>query len=335
MLTEYIKFYYGALSEFKKKIYVTLYNGFKDKQKSIDINVNISAISVEEIHEIITSVYNDTPSFYYLKATSISIATMLNGYRIFPEYIYSNEQIKEFDRQLEIGLQTFCKKYVQQDMSDYQKEIIIHDFLVKTIKYDYEAANSIIPQINEAYNVLGALLKRRAVCWGIACAFKLLCDYCKVKSFVVIGDTKPKQGAAGHAWNMVKLDGESYHVDVTWDIKEKGDISFCYDYLNLDDGLIKFDHSWESTLYPKCTSNRYNYYYLNRLYVKSVGKLTEYITQKLNLGEKYIAIKFANTMPTKSEIENAIKLSFSNSVVWGRYTFYISDKTHNIYIEVL
>lgn len=303
--------------------------------------MDISAISSEEIYEIITSVYNDTPSFYYLKATSISIAIMLNGYRVFPEYIYSNEQIREFDRRLEIGLQTFCRKYIQHGMSDYQKEIIIHDFLVKTIKYDHEAANSIIPQIDEAYNVIGALLKRRAVCWGIACAFKLLCDYCKVKSFVVIGDTKPKLGSAGHAWNMVNLDGESYHVDVTWDIKEKGDISFCYDYLNLDDGLIHLDHSWESTLYPKCTSNRYNYYFLNRLYVKSVVKLTEYITQKLNFGEKYIVIKFANTMPTNSEIENAVKLSFYNYVAGGRYNLEIrynlkiSDKTHNIYIEVL
>ena len=333
MLTEYIKFYYGALSEIKKKIYVALYNGFRDKQKSIEINVDITAISIDEMHDIITSVYNDTPSFYYLKATSISIATTLSGYRIFPEYIYSNKQIEEFDRQLETGLQKFCKEYIQQGMSDYQKEIIIHDFLVKTIKYDHEAANCIIPQIDEAYNVLGALLKRKAVCWGIACAFKLLCDYCKVKSFVVIGDTKPKLAVAGHAWNMVKLDGESYHVDVTWDIKEKGDISFCYDYLNLDDNLIQFDHSWESTLYPRCSSNRYNYYYLNHLYVKSIGKLTEFITQKLKLGEKYIAIKFANTMPTEGEINNAINLSFSNSEVCGRYI--ISNKTHNIYIEVL
>lgn len=334
MLTEYVKFYYEALSECKKKIYVALYNGFKDKRKSVNIHVDISKISLDEIHEIILSVYNDTPSFYYLKATSIYIAGIRNGYRVFPEYIYSDKQIAEYNRQLESGLQKFCEKYIQHGMSDYQKEIIIHDFLVKTIKYDYEAENSDIPQIHEAYNVIGALLKRRAVCWGIACAFKLLCDYCQVKSLVVVGDTKPKESEAGHAWNMVKLDGETYHVDVTWDIKEKDDISFCYDYFNLSDQLIQLDHTWENPIYPKCASIKQNYYYKHRLFVKTASELSAYICSRLRANEHYIAVKYANAMPPEDEIEKAIRAGFRKALKVAGYRYFISEQTHNIYIEV-
>ena len=140
-------------------------------------------------------------------------------------------------------------------MTEYQKEKVIHDYLVKTIVYDHEALNS-ANHIDEAFNVLGPLLKKRAVCWGIACAFKLLCDYCQIKSFVVIGNTIPRQGDAGHAWNMVKINEETFHVDVTWDIKEKGDISFCYDYFNLDDKLILANHGRVNFIQSVCQLNR-------------------------------------------------------------------------------
>ena len=334
MLFEYTKFYYQALSEEKKIIYKELYEGFKARKKTIEIHADLRRIAPKDISDIAINVYNDTPSFYYLDITKYSYIPTPFGYIYSQNYVYTDKEVAEYDRRLEQGLNIFRKKYISPDMTEYQKEKIIHDYLVKTVVYDHETLNS-ATHIGEAFNVLGPLLKKRAVCWGIACAFKLLCDYCHIKSFVVIGDTIPRQGDAGHAWNMVKISEETFHVDVTWDIKEKGDISFCYDYFNLDDKLILADHAWESNLYPKCESIRQNYYYKNHLFVKTIGDLSKYISSRLRANDQYIAVKYANTLPSKTDIENAIQAGFLKALKFTSYCYSISEQTHNIYIEIV
>lgn len=334
MLTGYTKFYYHALPIEKKSIYKELYEGFKSRSSAIEIHTDISRISPKDVSDIAMYVYNDTPSFYYLDVTKCSYATVPFGYIYAPSYIYTAKEIEESDKKLEAILNIFRSEHISSSMSEYQKEKAIHDYLVKTVSYDHDALTS-ATHAYDAFNVLGPLLKKRAVCWGISCAFKLLCDYCRIKSFVVIGDTIPKQGDAGHAWNMVKIDEKTFHVDVTWDIKDKGDISFCYDYFNLDDKLIRFDHTWKSTLYPPCDSIQHNYYYKNRLYVKSVGDLSTYISNRLRANKKYIALKYANNMPPKILIEGAIKAGFLKAGKIVPYKYLISENTHNIYIEVV
>ena len=333
MLKEYVKFYYQALSKDKKRIYKELYDGFRQKKREIFIVADTKKISITDISDIAVSVYNDTPSFYYLDMSKYKYLQTPLGYIYSQEYLYTDAQIEAFDKRLEVGLKKFCAKYIIPQMTEYEKVKVIHDYLVRTIVYDHEILSQ-GGSADEAYNVLGALLKRRAVCWGIACAFKLICDYCKIKNFVVIGDALPREGDAGHAWNIVKIDGKNYHIDVTWDIKDKGDISFCYDYFNLNDHLIRFDHTWESTLYPVCDSIELNYYYKNRLYVKTTAELSDFIADALMRKEKYIAVKFANKMPTKLCIEEAIKEGFLRASKYCTYSFYISMQTHNIYIEI-
>lgn len=333
MLKEYIKFYYQALPREKQRIYKELYEGFKQRKKSIEIHANPKLISARDVGDIAVHVYNDTPSFYYLDLSKYSYIQTPTGYIYSQKYIYTDKQIESFDHRLEAGLKNFYAKYITAEMTDYQKEKVIHDYLVSSVTYDYEALNK-NNYVDEAYNVLGALLKKKAVCWGIACAFKLLCDYCNIKSFVVIGNSLPSDTDAGHAWNMVKLDGKNYHVDVTWDIKDKGDISFCYDYFNLNDHLIRFDHTWESKLYPVCDSIALNYYYKNRLYVKTNEELSDFIAKALRKNDRYIAVKFAHEMPSRASVEKAIEKGFLRALRFCSYSFLISEKTHNIYIEL-
>lgn len=335
MLTEYTKFYYHALSEDKKRIYKELYDGIRAKKRMIEVRTYGKHYTIDEIQEVIVSVYNDAPSFYYVDITKgVGFMQTPMGYYVTINFLYSDSDIYAFDQQLERVVRDFCSRYITPQMTDYQKEKAIHDFLVNTVTYAHEAVYN--PHGSDyAFNVLGALLKRHAVCWGISCAFKLLCDYCKVKSFVVIGDIIPKQGDAGHAWNMVKLEGESYHVDVTWDIKERGDISYCYDYLNLSDKLIKINHTWSSKLYPACTSIKLNYYYINRLFVKTLPDLSNFIASKLRANERYIAVKYVANLPSEWEIENAIQEGFGRAGCYCMCRHLIMKETHNIYIEIL
>lgn len=334
MLIEFTKFYYHALSSEKKRIYRELYDGFKEKRKTIDIHADRTKISAEDIGEIAIHVYNDTPSFYYLDTQMYTWSETHFGYRYAQKYIYSDGQIDVFDRKIKTVVADFRNRYITPGMTEYQRVKAVHDYLVKNTVYDHEALAE-GRYVSEAFNVIGALLKRKAVCWGIACGFKLLCDYCQIKSFVVIGDTIPHQENVGHAWNMVKIDEETYHVDATWDIKEKGAISFCYDYFNLDDNLIKMDHTWQSELYPACTAVRQNFYYRNRLYVKSLEELSAYIRRRVQKKEAYIVVKYANNLPPVDAIEQTVHRALSYSTHFHSYRFQCSVKTHNIYIELV
>ena len=87
-------------------------------------------------------------------------------------------------------------------MSDLQKARALHDYLVQHMTYDYTFSN---------YDAYGALVEGTAVCEGYSLAYAALLqragiefDFCESEDM-------------NHMWNYVKIDGEWYHVDVTWD----------------------------------------------------------------------------------------------------------------------
>lgn len=62
----------------------------------------------------------------------------------------------------------------------------------------------------------------------------------------VSGEGNGVGGWGGHAWNKIKLDGEWYHVDVTWeDPIMNGDPENGYGYGNLRNEYINItDSKW-------------------------------------------------------------------------------------------
>lgn len=335
MLPEYVKFYYDRLSLDKKDVYLQFYEAFKQRKKIVEITA-ASAIQLKDIDYIMRSLYYDTPSFYYLNVTEYAYKKTFTGYIIYVEYLYTNEQIDKFDQQLLDGLIKFKKQYIRDDMSEYEKELAIHDYLIRTVEYDSESIKAKDGRHKEIYNVLGVLLRRKAVCMGISCAFKLICDFLRIKCFAVRGKTVwAKETDPGHAWNMVKLDGETYHVDVTWDLRSKRkDMRCCYDYLNLPDHLIRFNHTWSDDIYPECTALTYNYYYRYKFFVRSLDKIADFILHQYEQGRRYIAFKYANDMPPDEDIDAEIERGVRLTQYVGCYRFVIEREIHNIYIEM-
>ena len=88
---------------------------------------------------------------------------------------------------------------------------MLHDRLAAQVMYDGSAAN--------AHDAYGALVDGKAVCEGYAKAFQYLLQKAGMQSFLITGSsTNPVSGTAeGHAWNVVRVAGEYYHVDTVWD----------------------------------------------------------------------------------------------------------------------
>ena len=84
-------------------------------------------------------------------------------------------------------------------------------------------------------------------------------------------------GTAGyepHAWNLVKLGGDWYHLDVTWDDPVpdvEGKVRYLY-FLKNDEDMAQ-THTWESEI--SCTENDYQLYVYTDVLCNSREELRE------------------------------------------------------------
>ena len=63
-----------------------------------------------------------------------------------------------------------------------------------------------------------------------------------------------------HAWNMLKLDGDWYCVDTTWDDPMGWSGSITYTYFNItSDTMRETDHQWDYTDVPEAAGTKYAY----------------------------------------------------------------------------
>lgn len=124
--------------------------------------------------------------------------------------MYSGAEYKMQSTALEIRIQEIIREIISEEMSDLEKVLALHDFLVRECDYDYENyLNNTLS--GNSYTAYGTLVNGVAVCSGYAEAYSTLLQRVGITSVILSSDEM------NHAWNMVLLDGEWYHVDATWD----------------------------------------------------------------------------------------------------------------------
>lgn len=172
---------------------------------------------------------------------------------------------KDFDIEIDTAVAEkatqIISKIIKKDMTDLEKVIAVHDYLVLNTEYDYiNYKSDSIP--DESYTVYGALINRIAVCAGYAKAFEYLMERIGIRCGTVLGTAYGVDGWDGHAWNTVRLDGEYYHVDVTFDDPINAKPGYIeHTYLNMTDYQIWKDHRWNGVF--SNTSLKYNNYFMN------------------------------------------------------------------------
>lgn len=109
-----------------------------------------------------------------------------------------------------------CASYYEGATSVLERALIVHDYLAKRIDYALES-DGVTPQDDLwAHNVDGSARYNAGVCETYAKTYDYLCALADVECLTVIGNAKIDGAEVGHAWNMIKLDGEWYAVDPTW-----------------------------------------------------------------------------------------------------------------------
>lgn len=145
-----------------------------------------------------------------------------------------------------------------------------------------------------SFHIRGVLSKK-SVCEGIAKAYKLLLNALGVKCIVVSGKLKSESGSNGeHVWNIVKIDGKTYHVDPTNDICNSTREYTNYDYFCLTDKQISISHMIYAGV-PQCDDLKYDFFHCNGSDIPNERSLDKYIRKKATQipCEIYVHISYA------------------------------------------
>lgn len=131
--------------------------------------------------------------------------------------------------------------------TEYDRVKLFHDWIINRTDY---ISNG------ELYNwrLDGPIIYAKSVCEGYSKAFSYLCQSVGIECVLVSGTAD----GGGHMWNMVKVDGKWYHMDVTWDdpLTSDGKPVLRYNYFLISEAKIKEDHTIESTFkIPTASSN--------------------------------------------------------------------------------
>ena len=248
--------------------YNDVYNAIKDGllKASENIGLDIKDDKLKDssvLKSIIEKVLDDNPDLNYVDSYGIHEETETLGrivlnkkYTAYIKYRFPKDQVLSMQKAVNSMAFEIVKSVIKPSMSQYEKELVLHDYIVRNSKYDYtNYKKGTIP--NVSFTAYGVLINGVGVCEGYSAAFYKLLTTAGIECRLIAGVS-----GEPHAWNIVKIDGKYYHVDITFDdpVINGGEIErVSHRYFNLSDNVMSKDHSWDRSKYPACTSTKYDY----------------------------------------------------------------------------
>ena len=224
--------------------------------KNLLDEIQVPALSGEELYNVFFQMRLDHPEIFWVTNFKYRYYKDSPNLIFIPEYLFEKNKIREHQKALTARVEKLVR--LAQKMSEWEKEKYVHDFICENVRYD---------KLKKAYSheIIGPLGQSVGVCEGIAKAVKVLLDALGVWCVIAICGNNPEKGIKyRHTWNIVRIDGQYYHLDATID-NSLGKCSVTgeeirYDYFNLDDKNIFRDHEPLIAPAPACTNGDHFYY---------------------------------------------------------------------------
>lgn len=167
--------------------------------------------------------------------------------------------LTEINRRILDAAKNVIASEINNSMSNYEKELAIHDFITGWSKFDYSvfsrsSADGFKSGSDTPY---GVLIDKSAMCHGYSSTFQLFMDMLDIECMTIFGI--PGSNGIEHSWNMVKLEGEWYCVDCAWDDPIGGNP--CHTYFNVTSDYLRRGsiHQWDESSVPEATGTAYAY----------------------------------------------------------------------------
>lgn len=278
------KFYYNKLSEVEKKAYDRIIS----KIYEMPDEIYIPRLDDNQLDTVFAAILRDNPDIFFT-GRLVSRRTIGLGLLCSIDYIFTKEEYEERKAELDAVCDEVIESLSDPD-DEWQTELEIHDYIIGNCRYDIAENDHVY---SSAY---GALVNGEAACEGYSKAMQLLLDRAGIENYVICGDATNQDGETGpHMWNIVKINGDFYHLDCTWD-DPKDDGSENHLYFNLNDEMISETHSDFPDDF-ECTATAENYYNKKGT---SLGKynsghkrtMISIVAREINAGNNAVEFRF-------------------------------------------
>ena len=255
----------------------------------------------EDFNKVVEHIIADHPEYFFVDFDNLESYVSETHTRVRIVYQNDIDTVKTMREELSARVDEIVSA-VEDFESEFEKELYIHDFLVENCSYLTEAESSEYTS-NTAY---GALCEGMAYCDGYALAFKMLMNSADMFCCVVEGSVNDLP----HMWNIVSVDGEFYHVDVTWNDSDNAEHTdmFYHGYLNLTTEKILKNHTMSNEIAFPPADVAYDYYDAIGCTATDDATLRSILHQSLveaaDCGRDYIEIKISYDC-TDDEINTA------------------------------
>lgn len=302
-------FYYSHSTPSQQALYDVLLNAIQMHEEK----VTVDGYSAQEIRTMTWAVVYDHPELFWFDRFCLGEGEV--------EFIYG--ATKEESAQLQQRMEASIAKYLEgidDSMSAYDAAIRIYVRVIQTVDYDTvslkkqkQNGGEKAGEIDTLRTICGVFLNQKAVCEGYARAVQYLLQKCGIECAEAAGTIQKEDGetGGGHAWNLLKIDGEYYHLDATWDdssdtIQSVKKTDFGFDYFCVTTEEILRTRSMElcPIKLPECRATRGNYYYHNNFVMEHYS-----IDWLKDLAEKAVKNKnssFIFKCKTKTVFEQAL-----------------------------
>ncbi len=309
------KTYFYQLSSIEKQAYNLILEHIYEMPEKI----LVPNLTQTELDEVFKAILNDNPDLYFVGRKCTLKPELWNVFISF-EYIMTPGEYESAKADFKERTDTIIAS-LSDPGDQFKTELEIHDIIVRSCSYKIEEDDYIY---SSSY---GCLINGKAACEGYSKAAKYLFDRVGIESALICGKATPLDGIPGdHMWNVVKINGDWYHLDCTWDdpVAKKNSNIRMYTYFNITDDKISSNHS-EFSFDHSCIATAENYYVRMSMRFDNYDgscetKLRTMLLEKYNSGEKSITVDFVN----ESSYNNAF-----SSLITDKRIFRVLDGVHS------
>ncbi len=304
-------FYYNGLTATHQRMYDILLDAISDHAET---TVSADGCTFDDIDRIATAIAYDHPELFWYKNFS------MRGDEITLIYGASAEESAVIQKKIDEAVSKYLDG-IDETTSAYDAAVRIYAKLISSVDYDTisldrqkQNGGPASDRIDYLRTIPGVFLNGKAVCEGYARALQYLLQKCGIECTEVAGHVRKESGELdeAHAWNLAKIDGDYYYLDVTWDdgsdtiqsVKQNY-VGFDYFCITTDELLRTRNIDLSPASMPMCTSVKANYFCHNELVLDSydISKLKTIAQAAVNSGKSSFTFK----CKTKAVYDTAIE----------------------------